>query len=300
VVPGSDATIGYIALKINVTMSTTTALQALSFWVKDIGINITTPVQSSTPAASTGPSSSPSSSPIGVIVGATIGAVVFVALIVAALLLFRRRRQRAKGHIADATPFTEPVNHKDPLPHEGEVPVPGIGPDSPQLTPGVTVEPNDRPTSSWIGGNVSGKLPGSVLNRPDMAAGLVAATASGVGGSGQSLSSSDLPSEIPPNTGRPLSIHSSSFSAIPDYPPPIYGLEESVRQDRTLPASFSPELARFANANRHVINESLEAKLQAAAYLPIDDPSNLTPEQWRTEHGVTRLELRRLQDLYAR
>jgi len=98
----------------------------------------------------------------------------------------------------------------------------------------------------------------------------------------------------------------------------MYGLEESVVQDRTMPPSFSPEpaqsastssapppsfspeFARFASANRDVINESLEARLQAAGYLPTDDPSDLTPEHWKNEHGVNMLELNRLKNLYAR
>jgi hypothetical protein len=298
--------------------NTTDGRSAIYCNVKDIGINITTPVQSST-----GPSSSPSSSPIGVIVGATIGAVVFVALLVTALLLFRRRRERGKGHIAGSNTFKEPEDHADSLPHEGEgrTPLHWEGADSPDSAlPMATlvgmVEPNDRLTTPWTEGIVSSKPSGGRLNKSAPATSLVAATTSGIGSSGQQSSSSNaVPTEIPPNTGRPLSMQSSSFSAMPDYPPPIYALEESVQQDRTrppslppepastsrtLPLSFSPELAQFANANRHVINESLEAKLQAAAYLPTDDPSHLTPEQWRNEHGVTRLELRRLQDLYAR
>jgi hypothetical protein len=187
---------------------------------------------------------------------------------------------------------------------------------------------------------VSSTPSGSVLNKAVPATPLVAGTKSEIGTSGQHVSgSSGVPTEIPPNTGRPISIHSSSFSVMPDYPPPIYGLEDSVVQDRalppsfspqfaqfastsrapvplapsfspepvqvastsaTLPSSFSPELARFASANRDVINESLEAKLHAAGYLPTDDPNDLTPEEWRNDHGVTKLELNRLKNLYAR
>lgn len=106
--------------------------------------------------------------------------------------------------------------------------------------------------------------------------------------------------------GRPISLHSAN-SAAPSDPPPTYGHSlprDSPHPDptqmRTLSASFSPELVRFASTNRDMINENLEARLQAAGYLPTDDPSNLTPEEWRVEYGITRLELRRLQDLYTR
>jgi hypothetical protein len=197
--------------------------------------------------------------------------------------------------------------------------VPWVGPDSAQPTPVDMVEPNDRLTTPWTEGIVSSTPSGGLPRKSDPATGLVAGTTLGIGGTGQhSSGSNSLSTEIPPNIGRSVSIQSSSFSAMPDYPPPMYALEESVRQDRTrasssspetvqvastsatLPPLFSPELARYASANRDVINESLQARLQAAGYLPTDDPSDMTPEQWRNEHGVNRLELKRLQGFYTR
>lgn len=302
-VRGSDPTIGYIALQINFTMPSPTDAnpQEILLWVKDPEFNITTLLQSSTPAASvaTFPSSSPSSPsssttiPIGAVVGAAVGALVFIALLVIAFVLFRRRREQAKSRMPHPITLPEPLNLTDSLPHEGEdpIPVPRVGPDSAQPAPVGTVESNDRLTTPWIRENVFRK-PGRVVD-------LLASTTSRTG-SQHSSSSNALPSEIPPNAG-PVSIHSSSFlSRMPDDPPPTYNTEESVRQERTVPRSFSPELALLASANRDVINESLEARLQAAGYLPTDDPSDLTPEQWLDEYGVTRLELRRLQGLYSR
>jgi hypothetical protein len=198
--------------------------------------------------------------------------------------------------MAHTISLTEPLNHAGSFPHEREslIPLPWIVPDSTQAAQVGAVEPYDRITTPWIGGKVSSKPLGGFLNNPDLAARFAAGTT-------DSLGSDSLPTEISLHTGRPVSIHPSSFfSRMPDDPPPTYGLEESVRQDRTLPPLFSPELARFASANRDIINESLEARLQAAGYLPTDDPSNLTPEQWKNEYGVTRLELRRLQGLYTR
>jgi hypothetical protein len=240
--------------------------------------------------------------------------------------------------MADAITFTGPANHEEPLPDEVEGPMqlPWVGPDSAQPTLIGMVEPNDRLTTPWTEGIVSRTPSRDLLNKAVPSIGLVTGKTSGIGTSGQhsSSDSNSLPPERPPNTGRPLSIH-SSFS-MPGYPPPMYGLEESVRQDRTTPPSFSPELvqsattsralpnsfspepvqfastsgtvppvfspelAEFANANRDVINQSLEARLQAAGYLPTDDPNDLTPEEWRNEHGVTKLELNRLKNLYAR
>jgi hypothetical protein len=328
VVRGSDPTIGYIGLLINVTMSTATVpnptspnIPQIYYWVQDIGINITTPLQTSTSASSvtTFPSSgssspsSPTTVPIGVVVGSTVGAVVFITLIVIALLCFRRRRERAEG-----LTFTEPANHKDPLSGEGPIQLPWVGPDSAHSAQVGMVEPNNRLTTPWTEGVVSSTPSGGLLNKAAPSTGLVAGKTSGIGSGGRHPSGSNaFPTETPPNAGRPLSVHSSSFS-MPGYPPPIYGLEESVGQDRTTPPSsspelvqsastsralppvFSPELAEFANANRDVINQSLEARLQAAGYLPTDDPNDLPPEEWRNEHGVTKLELNRLKNLYAR
>jgi hypothetical protein len=120
--------------------------------------------------------------------------------------------------------------------------------------------------------------------------------------------------------GRPTSLHPSFISTTPSDPPPTYGHQDSsplqhidpthpqtpthththTQPQTPIQPSFSLELARFARANRDVINENLEARLQAAGYLPTDDPSRLTPEEWRVEYGITRLELRRLVDLYTR
>lgn len=53
---------------------------------------------------------------------------------------------------------------------------------------------------------------------------------------------------------------------------------------------LNPELAEFANANRTMISEDLEARLTTAGYMPTDDPDGLTEEEW-SEHGITKLEL---------
>jgi hypothetical protein len=108
------------------------------------------------------------------------------------------------------------------------------------------------------------------------------------------MQQSTTPPSSPPQLAQ---FGSTSRAPAPSFSP------ESVQvasTSATLPPLFSPELARFASANRDAINENLEARLLAAGYLPTDDPSDLTPEQWRNEHGVSRLELNRLKDLYTR
>jgi cell division septation protein DedD len=292
---GSQPGLGYIALQINITMTvlTTSHQENLNYYVKDIAFKITTPQQNGTSTVTPGSSSFSSSTtvPVGVVAGATIGAVALIALLVIGFLLLRRRQQRKN---ADRTSFTEPVKHIDALPNEEEVPtpVPWVVPDfTPQqlATPMGMAERNGRPDLPGFREYSSGKVSRPFLNRPD------SATTSGGGSRGV---------EMAPNPGdatRPTSTHSTSlFSSTPSDPPPTYGPEDLLRQDRVPASLFSPELAQFASAHRDVINENLEARLQAAGYLPTDDPSRLTAEEWKNEYGITKLELRRLQDLYSR
>jgi hypothetical protein len=111
--------------------------------------------------------------------------------------------------MADVVSLTEPANHADSA-------------HSAQPTPVGMVESNDRLTAPWTEGIVSSTPSGGFLKKSGHATGLVSAT-SGIRSSGQHSSGSNgLPSERPSNIARPVSIHSSSFSAMPDYPPPTY------------------------------------------------------------------------------
>jgi len=114
------------------------------------------------------------------------------------------------------------------------------------------------------------------------------------------MDANDVPPNSSPEPDHGTILSSPTSSAMPYDPPPIYGQEELVRTGPVPSSSFSPALALFASRHRDVINENLEARLQAAGYLPTDDPTYLTPEEWKSEYGVTRLELRRLQDLFSR
>ncbi|KAG8784637.1 hypothetical protein FRC20_001076 [Serendipita sp. 405] len=59
-------------------------------------------------------------------------------------------------------------------------------------------------------------------------------------------------------------------------------------------------LSQWARENRSYITEKLEMKLDAAGYVPSDDPDNMSEEEWKREWGVTKLELTRMRSLYAR
>ena len=289
-VRGTDPTLGYIALKINITMTplTTSHEEYLNYYVRGIGFQITTPLQNATSTGSSSPSPS-STVPVGAVAGATIGAVALIALLVIVFLLFRRRRERKN---ANRISFTEPVNHADTLSHEeqDQIPQPWVAPDSAQLpAPVGMAERNDRPTIFGFRAYSSGKSSRAFLNRPGPAA-----TSSGSGNPDLETSRNSG------GAGRPTSVQSSSFFSTPSDPPPTYGPGDFLRQDGAPSSLFSPELARFASAHRDVINENLEARLQAAGYLPTDDPSRLTAEEWKNEYGITKMELRRLQDLYSR
>ncbi|KAG8832977.1 hypothetical protein FRC18_004333 [Serendipita sp. 400] len=62
----------------------------------------------------------------------------------------------------------------------------------------------------------------------------------------------------------------------------------------------STSLSQWARENRSYITGKLEMKLNAAGYVPSDDPDNIDEEKWRREWGVTKLELTRMRLLYAR
>ncbi|KAG8758700.1 hypothetical protein FRC14_007544 [Serendipita sp. 396] len=59
-------------------------------------------------------------------------------------------------------------------------------------------------------------------------------------------------------------------------------------------------LSQWARENRSYITEKLEMKLDAAGYVPSDDPDNIGEEEWKRDWGVTKLELTRMRALYAR
>ncbi|CAG7846606.1 SubName: Full=Uncharacterized protein {ECO:0000313/EMBL:CCA69851.1} [Serendipita indica DSM 11827] len=58
-------------------------------------------------------------------------------------------------------------------------------------------------------------------------------------------------------------------------------------------------IGQYAQANRVLISPSLEDKLRAASYLPMDNPDEMPLSEWQA-YGVQTFELRRLQEAYDR
>lgn len=220
----------------------------------------------------------------GVMVGATVGAIALVALLVLAILFFRKRRRHKMIRIAS------PAEDGELGSEEGRV-------DS-RDTSVEMGEANNRQNEFWTGVRPLGKrLDGpSIMPFSAGSDGPTSPTSVTSSLPERSLLSNAAPFAIPANFGHPASTHTpSDFSDLQLDPPPTYAPEESVRQT----PAFSAALALYASQHRDVINESLEARLQVAGYLPTDDPSNLSSDEWQNDYGVTKLELRRLQDLYS-
>ncbi|KIM32274.1 hypothetical protein M408DRAFT_20593 [Serendipita vermifera MAFF 305830] len=59
-------------------------------------------------------------------------------------------------------------------------------------------------------------------------------------------------------------------------------------------------LHEWAEGNRDFVPPHLERRLRAGGYVPGSNPSDLSPEHWLTNFGVTRYELAGLQELYER
>lgn len=315
----SDGSLGYIPITISFTMVPATNHEFLNYYIKGIDFKINTPIQSVTPptSTSTSSSSSPSSSstssvttsngtivsgtpsltlldPISLtdsgqqptssadlqtqaspdavrvasvstpaIVGAAMGSIAFISLIIIAVMLWRKRRKRSSLPMI-SRPYDIVMNPVEK----------GHGLLSPSrrsiLQPSSPTTTFSQPTES------------ASIN-PFQSPGL-GRTAS-LPRSAHSATQSD--------TGP-----SSGVSEVPHDPPPIYDTVGEDRIFRPLP-SVPLTLAQFASANRGMINEDLEARLEAAGYLPTDDPDSLTEQEWK-EHKVTKLELLRLRTLFNR
>jgi len=257
------------------------ALQTISPF--DTGLLAST---SPAPIFQAGPSTSPSSKiSVGSLTGAVIGGVGVLILLLFAVFFFRRRRRQQKAMITEPL-GAENLGETEQLSSDGE-----------HLFP---IPSNDRPARPQIGG-YSEKRPNVCLNStPFPSRPLVTdSTIESSNPHDTSTGTNDLPLTMSPDPVHDMFLRASTlFSDHPYDPPPMYGPEESTRNRPTF--SFSPELAFYASQHRDVINESLEARLQAAGYVPTDDPRRLTPEEWRNEYNVTRTELVRLQDLHAR
>ncbi|CAG7846609.1 SubName: Full=Uncharacterized protein {ECO:0000313/EMBL:CCA69855.1} [Serendipita indica DSM 11827] len=113
---------------------------------------------------------------------------------------------------------------------------------------------------------------------------------------------------------RPSTASFLSTSISP--PPPTYDDQaymESVAIPTHLASNFASDsdprastsgvtdvIGQYATANRDLISPSLESKLRAARYHPMDNPAEISASEWQSHYQVGVLELRRLQEAYDR
>jgi hypothetical protein len=49
-----------------------------------------------------------------------------------------------------------------------------------------------------------------------------------------------------------------------------------------------------------LIPEELESKLMRVGFMPSDDPTIMSPEEWLAQYGINKIELVRIRELHAR
>ena len=108
-----------------------------------------------------------------------------------------------------------------------------------------------------------------------------------------------------PGANRPRHSNSAYTAYTNDTPPAYIGPAEpraplSTLGSESAAGTTAISLSQYAQENRGVIPEDLEAKLQRAGYAPMDDPDSISEDDWRRDWGVTKLELARLRALYQR
>jgi len=215
----------------------------------------------------------------GVIASAIVGGVAFIALVVVAVLLCRRSKQRcllAFEKPPNQTPSSVPLS---PSGRHGPARVgrPTRATFGAYTCPAVMPPPEMLPPEAIP--NAHSSLEGHRASSSSGNTSTVRNTRPAPTEEGQR----DSPSSRNTSTVRnilPTLIASSSTGDIPSEQPPPYG--------------HLTVLARWARANRNAITEDMEAKLLEARYMPGDDPDILSEDEWQTRYGLTRLELRRL------
>ncbi|CAG7850076.1 SubName: Full=Uncharacterized protein {ECO:0000313/EMBL:CCA76550.1} [Serendipita indica DSM 11827] len=256
------------------------------------------------------------------IVGGVVGAVALLAIIVFLVLFYRRKQKQSQIQLPTSemddrsfavapwmTPNSESnllafqpnptPNNNEPFaipPHPNNMPLGygngfGVPPHAQQLqrTPeGVDDSNAQSPRSSY-----------SHWANPMYA------------GNNAAFSPMTLRTDIPPPAYiAPSQVFRTPRSAGSNTRPlPAPSIAESVPTSDSIPLSTvgssgfvagDAGLSQWARENRHYITEKLEMKLDAAGYVPTDDPDNISEEEWKREWGVTKLELTRMRGLYAR
>ncbi|KAG8809210.1 hypothetical protein FRC17_003558, partial [Serendipita sp. 399] len=187
----------------------------------------------------------------------------------------------------------------------------GGGPPSPQNSISRWIQQNNNAQSQYY--NTTDAYSGSNVRRaPSVARSMARTAVTGTDAPPPAyIAPSALGVDVPPLPNQYLY----------DGPRPIPAAPSTIESD-TFPASASnlgasssalglgtrggtfvgadAGLSQWARENRSYITEKLEMKLDAAGYVPSDDPDNMTEEEWKREWGVTKLELTRMRALYAR
>ena len=211
-------------------------------------------------------SSKSTSLPVGAIAAIAVGALLLIALIVVGacfLILLRRRRRQEEPPVNNSN---RELNRTPSA--QGELQPPGSIRSENRGNNANYMAQNPENASSDLTASFASPVPlswphGNVTQRED------------------SRSSALHPSLRPPvtQTVGPKLNHS-----------PISTDESPPNQNK---------LADWANANRNYISPDVETRLARAGYQPDDDPDILTEEEW-TEHGITKFQLIRLREIYAR
>ncbi|KIM26113.1 hypothetical protein M408DRAFT_330708 [Serendipita vermifera MAFF 305830] len=91
-----------------------------------------------------------------------------------------------------------------------------------------------------------------------------------------------------------------------DTPLPSGAMASRMAPASRVPSEYPPhysgsvELTNWFRANRASITDEMEQRLVAAGYMPSNNPDDLTEEEWETKFGITKFELIRLREIYAR
>ena len=249
--------------------------------MKNATFRITTPSVAVPSASSTrGPSKKTS---IGAVVGPIVGVVVLI-FFAGLFFLYRRRKSSKRRALVE---LTTPINNNDMSRFEDSMPsppplrahesliTPWSMPFRPDPSPIPTITP---PTAKYP------PTPASATSSSHLQQAFTNATGSTF-------------SRPPAYEANPSSDSSHGNSSWATTSRPF-----SSRNNLSGAPGTSPEgtaLSQWARAHRGFISKKLEAKLDAAGYVPTDNPDSMTENEWMQTWGVTKLELGRLKALFA-
>lgn len=292
-----DGVHGYIPITISFSMRSTSTSESLYYGLKGIDLvfpSTTTTSTSSSPTQTSDSTFTSNQASPGTIIGAIIGALAFAALFACVWLFYRRRKRQ--GQASAKGKSKEPSNsyYFD----DGNVkPTPASMP--PSAVPWTI--PYSPPTPSFVDRpNDTSSITNAVENFPPTEATNKTPTISPTSPQPEVVTS--VPSHQDNSRNTYPSVPGPSFDREAPLPPlPLQSVSDaaSVTSRGPVPVyGSSLALENWARANRASVSEDMEAKLLAAGYMPGDNPDDYTEEEWKTNFGITRLELLRLRKLY--